>query len=76
MERAILFFFFCVYRFVPDPDLETQGDGYNPPILEALSAVCVRAPHYGTRSVFFTHPGVRVGTQKKPLLNQSSMAGK
>lgn len=40
-----------VYRNSPDPAQETQGDGYSKPIVEALSAVCVRTPHYGTRSV-------------------------
>lgn len=40
-----------VYRNTPDPAQETQGDGYGKPIVEALSAVCVRTPHYGTRSV-------------------------
>lgn len=34
----------------PDPAQETQGDGYSKPIVEALSAVCVRTPHYGTRT--------------------------
>lgn len=41
----------CVYRNTPDPAQETQGSGYSKPIVEALSAVCVRSPHYGTRSV-------------------------
>lgn len=34
----------------PDPAQEIQGDGYSKPIVEALSAVCVRTPHYGTRT--------------------------
>lgn len=33
----------------PDPIQESQGDGYTH-ILQALSAVCVRSPHYGTRT--------------------------
>lgn len=35
---------------IPDPVQETQGDGYTTQILQALSAVCVRSPHYGTRT--------------------------
>ncbi|CAG5920129.1 transport and Golgi organization protein 2 homolog isoform 1-T3 [Menidia menidia] len=34
----------------PDPVQETQGDGYSKPMIQALSAVCVRSPHYGTRT--------------------------
>lgn len=34
----------------PDPLQETQGDGYTPSMVRSLSAVCVRAPHYGTRT--------------------------
>ncbi|XP_029018600.1 transport and Golgi organization protein 2 homolog isoform X2 [Betta splendens] len=35
---------------VPDPVQESQGDGYSKPLMQALSAVCVRSPHYGTRT--------------------------
>lgn len=38
-------------RNTPDHLQESQGDGYTKPMLQALSAVCVRSPHYGTRSV-------------------------
>ncbi|XP_028852472.1 transport and Golgi organization protein 2 homolog isoform X2 [Denticeps clupeoides] len=34
----------------PDPAQESQGEGYSKPMLRALSAVCVRAPRYGTRT--------------------------
>ncbi|KAF3850574.1 hypothetical protein F7725_012346 [Dissostichus mawsoni] len=34
----------------PDPAQESQGFGYTKPILQAQSAVCVRTPHYGTRT--------------------------
>lgn len=34
----------------PDPAQESQGDGYTKSMLQALSAVCVRSPHYGTRT--------------------------
>uniref|UniRef100_H3DH81 Transport and golgi organization 2 homolog (Drosophila) n=1 Tax=Tetraodon nigroviridis TaxID=99883 RepID=H3DH81_TETNG len=34
----------------PDPAQESQGDGYTTPMLQALSAVCVRSPGYGTRA--------------------------
>ncbi|KAG8011700.1 Transport and Golgi organization protein 2-like protein, partial [Nibea albiflora] len=34
----------------PDPAQESQGDGYSKPMIQALSAVCVRSPHYGTRT--------------------------
>ncbi|KAM6965056.1 transport and Golgi organization protein 2 homolog [Aplochiton taeniatus] len=34
----------------PDPAQESQGQGYTRPLLQALSAVCVRSPHYGTRT--------------------------
>ncbi|XP_012671470.1 transport and Golgi organization protein 2 homolog isoform X2 [Clupea harengus] len=34
----------------PDPAQETQGQGYSKPMLHALSAVCVRATGYGTRT--------------------------
>lgn len=34
----------------PDPIQETQGDGYSKSMIQALSAVCVRSPHYGTRT--------------------------
>ncbi|CAG09704.1 unnamed protein product [Tetraodon nigroviridis] len=40
----------------PDPAQESQGDGYTTPMLQALSAVCVRSPGYGTRSVSFLLP--------------------
>lgn len=40
-------------RNTPDPAQESQGDGYSKPMLQALSAVCVRSPDYGTRSVSF-----------------------
>lgn len=43
--------FLWIYRNTPDLAQETQGEGYSKPIVEALSAVCVRTPHYGTRSV-------------------------
>lgn len=43
--------FLWVHSNTPDPAQETQGDGYSKPMVEALSAVCVRTPHYGTRSV-------------------------
>lgn len=42
-------------RNTPDPVQESQGDGYGKPMIQALSAVCVRSPHYGTRSVSFTY---------------------
>lgn len=42
-------------RNTPDPAQESQGDGYSQPMIQALSAVCVRSPHYGTRSVSSTH---------------------
>lgn len=42
-------------RNTPDPAQESQGDGYSKPMLQALSAVCVRSPHYGTRSVSSIH---------------------
>lgn len=38
-------------RNTPDPAQESQGDGYSKSMVQALSAVCVRSPHYGTRSV-------------------------
>lgn len=34
----------------PDVAQESQGQGYTRPMLQALSAVCVRSPHYGTRT--------------------------
>ncbi|XP_038869448.1 transport and Golgi organization protein 2 homolog isoform X3 [Salvelinus namaycush] len=34
----------------PDPVQESQGEGYSSPMLRVLSSVCVRSPHYGTRS--------------------------
>ncbi|MEQ2237053.1 hypothetical protein ILYODFUR_019111 [Ilyodon furcidens] len=34
----------------PDPIQEKQGDGYSKSLIQALSAVCVRSPHYGTRT--------------------------
>ncbi|XP_033827985.1 transport and Golgi organization protein 2 homolog isoform X2 [Periophthalmus magnuspinnatus] len=34
----------------PDPIQELQGDGYSTAMIKALSAVCVRSPHYGTRT--------------------------
>ncbi|XP_071390413.1 transport and Golgi organization protein 2 homolog isoform X2 [Centroberyx affinis] len=34
----------------PDPAQESQGEGYSKSMLQALSAVCVRSPHYGTRT--------------------------
>ncbi|XP_028313991.1 transport and Golgi organization protein 2 homolog isoform X2 [Gouania willdenowi] len=34
----------------PDPLQESQGDGYTKSMLEALSAVRVQTPHYGTRT--------------------------
>ncbi|KAI1901077.1 hypothetical protein AGOR_G00056420 [Albula goreensis] len=34
----------------PDPAQEGQGEGYSKLMLQALSAVCVRAPGYGTRT--------------------------
>ncbi|KAM3867910.1 transport and Golgi organization protein 2 homolog [Diretmus argenteus] len=34
----------------PDPTLESQGESYSKSMLQALSAVCVRSPHYGTRT--------------------------
>ncbi len=42
-------------RNTPDPAQESQGEAYSQPMLQALSAVCVRSPHYGTRSVSSTH---------------------
>lgn len=44
------------HRNTPDPAQESQGDGYSKPMLQALSAVCVRSPDYGTRSVSFLPP--------------------
>lgn len=41
-------------RNTPDPIQETQGDGYSKSMIQALSAVCVRSPNYGTRSVAAT----------------------
>ncbi|KAK7878965.1 hypothetical protein WMY93_030818 [Mugilogobius chulae] len=34
----------------PDPVQELQGDGYSASMIKALTAVCVRTPHYGTRT--------------------------
>ncbi|KAB5528286.1 hypothetical protein PHYPO_G00138530 [Pangasianodon hypophthalmus] len=34
----------------PDPMQESQGEGYSKDWLKVLSAVCVRAPSYGTRT--------------------------
>ncbi|KAM9392510.1 transport and Golgi organization protein 2 homolog isoform 2-T3 [Pholidichthys leucotaenia] len=34
----------------PDPVHESQGGGYTKPMIQALSAVFVRSPHYGTRT--------------------------
>ncbi|XP_024294186.1 transport and Golgi organization 2 homolog isoform X1 [Oncorhynchus tshawytscha] len=34
----------------PDPAQESQGEGYSSPMLRVLSSVCVRSPHYGTRT--------------------------
>ncbi|XP_048099299.1 transport and Golgi organization protein 2 homolog isoform X1 [Alosa alosa] len=34
----------------PDPAQESQGEGYSKPMLRSLSAVCVRATGYGTRT--------------------------
>ncbi|XP_023834932.1 transport and Golgi organization 2 homolog isoform X1 [Salvelinus namaycush] len=34
----------------PDPVQESQGEGYSSPMLRVLSSVCVRSPHYGTRT--------------------------
>lgn len=46
----------CLFnRNAPDPAQESQGDGYSQPMIQALSAVCVRSPHYGTRSAPSTH---------------------
>uniref|UniRef100_A0A3B4BCT1 Uncharacterized protein n=1 Tax=Periophthalmus magnuspinnatus TaxID=409849 RepID=A0A3B4BCT1_9GOBI len=38
------------FRNAPDPIQELQGDGYSTAMIKALSAVCVRSPHYGTRT--------------------------
>lgn len=38
-------------RNTPDPIQESQGNAYSKPQLQAQSAVFVRSPHYGTRSV-------------------------
>lgn len=40
-------------RNTPDPVQETQGAGYSKPMMQALSAVFVRSPDYGTRSVLY-----------------------
>uniref|UniRef100_A0A3B5PXN5 Transport and golgi organization 2 homolog (Drosophila) n=1 Tax=Xiphophorus maculatus TaxID=8083 RepID=A0A3B5PXN5_XIPMA len=34
----------------PDPLQEQLGEGYSRSMVQALSAVCVRSPHYGTRT--------------------------
>ncbi|NP_001167100.1 transport and Golgi organization protein 2 homolog isoform X2 [Salmo salar] len=34
----------------PDPAQESQGEGYSSHMLRSLSSVCVRSPHYGTRT--------------------------
>lgn len=34
----------------PDPVQDLQGAGYSSAMIKALSAVCVRSPHYGTRT--------------------------
>ncbi|XP_077457828.1 transport and Golgi organization protein 2 homolog [Stigmatopora argus] len=34
----------------PDPVQESQGDGYSKSMIQAMSAVCVRTPDYGTRT--------------------------
>uniref|UniRef100_A0AAQ6IKZ9 Transport and golgi organization 2 homolog (Drosophila) n=1 Tax=Anabas testudineus TaxID=64144 RepID=A0AAQ6IKZ9_ANATE len=38
------------FKNTPDPLQESQGDGYSKPMIQALSAVCVRSPNYGTRT--------------------------
>uniref|UniRef100_A0A8C7C7X5 Transport and golgi organization 2 homolog (Drosophila) n=1 Tax=Oncorhynchus kisutch TaxID=8019 RepID=A0A8C7C7X5_ONCKI len=38
------------FKNTPDPAQESQGEGYSSPMLRALSSVCVRSPHYGTRT--------------------------
>lgn len=53
------------HRNTPDPAQESQGDGYSKPMIQALSAVCVRSPHYGTRSVSSTH----AKTSTSPLVS-------
>lgn len=35
---------------LPDPVQEGQGEGYTKSMIQAMSAVCVRSPHYGTRT--------------------------
>ncbi|XP_008415855.1 transport and Golgi organization protein 2 homolog isoform X2 [Poecilia reticulata] len=34
----------------PDPLQEQLGEGYSKSMVQAMSAVCVRSPHYGTRT--------------------------
>uniref|UniRef100_A0A3Q3K1J2 Transport and golgi organization 2 homolog (Drosophila) n=1 Tax=Monopterus albus TaxID=43700 RepID=A0A3Q3K1J2_MONAL len=38
------------FKNTPDPIQEHQGDGYTKSMVQALSAVCVRSPDYGTRT--------------------------
>nr|XP_061804619.1 transport and Golgi organization protein 2 homolog isoform X3 [Nerophis lumbriciformis] len=38
------------FKNSPDPVQESQGDGYSKSMIQALSAVCVRTPDYGTRT--------------------------
>uniref|UniRef100_A0A673MUW9 Transport and Golgi organization protein 2 homolog n=1 Tax=Sinocyclocheilus rhinocerous TaxID=307959 RepID=A0A673MUW9_9TELE len=38
------------FRNTPDHEQESQGVGFSKAILQALSAVCVRSPGYGTRT--------------------------
>uniref|UniRef100_A0A3Q4BIK3 Uncharacterized protein n=1 Tax=Mola mola TaxID=94237 RepID=A0A3Q4BIK3_MOLML len=38
------------FKNTPDPIMESQAQGYDRPMFQALSAVCVRCPHYGTRT--------------------------
>uniref|UniRef100_A0A3P8VV12 Transport and golgi organization 2 homolog (Drosophila) n=1 Tax=Cynoglossus semilaevis TaxID=244447 RepID=A0A3P8VV12_CYNSE len=38
------------FRNTPDPEQESHGHWYSKTMIQALSAVCVRSPDYGTRT--------------------------
>ncbi|KAJ8005807.1 hypothetical protein DPEC_G00121710 [Dallia pectoralis] len=55
----------------PDPAQENQGEGYSQNMLRALSSVCVRSPHYGTRTntVILVDAAGNVSFTERTMLN-------
>lgn len=55
----------------PDLAQESQGQGYSSQMLRALSAVCVRSPHYGTRTntIILVDASGNVNFTERTMLN-------